>query len=89
MVDVVSPSGEEGLDRQLVDTHDVAEKPRQLRRELSDVAGLNPAAVHQAGNLYDAAFGEVRDQAVIAHVAVDHRWFACLVGVDDVRAVLV
>ena len=87
-MDVVAPPVEHGAHSQLADVRERAVERRALRRDVADVRRLDAGAVDQARHLDADVRGQVRDQAGVAHVAVDHARLARLDRVDDQRGVL-
>jgi hypothetical protein len=88
VVHVLALPGECGLHRQFLHIDIRADERRELRRECADVRGLHAVAVDEARNLNRGARGQVVDEPLVGHVAVDDARLARLDAADDRRRVL-
>ena len=73
VVHVLAPAGERGLHRELLHVDVRADQRGELRRQRADVRRLHAVAVDEARHFHRAARGQVVDQPVVRHVAVDRR----------------
>ena len=83
VIDVLALAGQRGFHRQRLHVDVGLHQRRQLRRQRPDVRRLQAGPVDQARHLHAAAGGQVVDQPVVGHVAIDHARLAGLQAVDD------
>ena len=87
VVDHGRVAGQGGGDRHLLDTARELGQQGALRRQRTDMDGMEAGLIHIDRQLHAGAFGQVGDELRVGDVAVELEGFAALEGIDDIGGI--